>query len=132
MMTNDAERLRACDNKQAVMNAIPAAETESDRWRRILAEKVEIIMTIRGLPQAGAEREAFAHLLTEYLNATHPNTNPTRCVWCGKLEAPDRTLLPIGVGVRHAWLHSICADPWRARHRAVAITELMAMKIEAP
>jgi hypothetical protein len=37
------------DNKQAVIDASLAAETESDRWRRILAEKVETIVKIRGL-----------------------------------------------------------------------------------
>jgi hypothetical protein len=48
MVTNDVGRLRARDNKQAVMGAILAAGTESDRWRRVLAEKIETIMTIRG------------------------------------------------------------------------------------
>jgi hypothetical protein len=39
MMTNDVERLRARDNKQAVVDAILAAETESNRWRRVLARE---------------------------------------------------------------------------------------------
>jgi hypothetical protein len=53
MMTNDVGWLRA-------------AETESDRWRRVLAEKGETNM-IRGLPRLDAEREAFRHLTVEYL-----------------------------------------------------------------
>ena len=68
------------DNKQAVMDAILAAETESDRWRRTLAEKVETITRLRGLARPDAEREAFKHVLVEYLNDTHPNTDPTSCV----------------------------------------------------
>jgi hypothetical protein len=120
------------DNKQAVMAAILAAETESAHWRRILAEKVEIIATIRGLPRAEAERVALAHVVVEYLDSKYANTDPTRCAWCGKRDAPDQTLLPMGVGERHAWLHSICVEPWRARRREIAVAELATMKIEAP
>ena len=61
MVTNDVERLRARDNKQAVMDAILAAEAESDRWRRILAEKVETIIRIRGLTRPDAERARVRH-----------------------------------------------------------------------
>jgi hypothetical protein len=104
-MTNDVERLRARDDKQAVVDAILAAETEPHRWRRVLAEKVETIMTIRGLSRLDAEREAFQHVLIEYLNETHPNTDPIRCAHCGGPETPNATSLPIGWGDRHAWLH---------------------------
>jgi hypothetical protein len=93
------------DNKHAVVDAILAVETESDRRRRVLAEKVETIMTIRGLPRLDAEREAFEHVLSDYLNVMHPNTDPNRCAHCCVPETPDATLLPIGVGERHAWLH---------------------------
>ena len=92
MTTNDVERLRARDNKQAIL----AAETESDRWRRTLAEKVETITRLRGLARPDAEREAFKHVLIKYLNDTHPNTDPTRCAHCGDPETPDATLQPIG------------------------------------
>jgi hypothetical protein len=101
MMTNDVERMRARDNKRAVMDAILAAETESDRSRRALAEKVETIMQLRGMPRDDAEREAFPHLLTDYLNATYPNTDSTRCVWCGKLEAPDQCCQSASAFVKH-------------------------------
>jgi hypothetical protein len=42
------------DNKQAVMDAILATETDSDRRRRALAEKVEIVMQLRGLLSGSA------------------------------------------------------------------------------
>jgi hypothetical protein len=45
-------------NKQEVMDATLPTDTESDRRRRVLAEKVETIMTIRGLTRPDAEREA--------------------------------------------------------------------------
>jgi hypothetical protein len=45
------------DNKQAVLDAILAAERESDRWRRTLAEKVETITQLRGLTRPDAERD---------------------------------------------------------------------------
>jgi hypothetical protein len=87
---------------------------------------------VRRLAPAEAEREAFAHVVVEYLDSKHANTDRTRCVWCGKPEGGSDILLPIGVGVHHAWLHSICAEPWRARRREVAVAELATMKIEAP
>jgi hypothetical protein len=112
------------DNKQAVMDAILAAETESDRWRRILAEKTQTITQLRGLTRPDAEREAFQHVVVEFLNRTHPNADPNRCALCGKTETPDAVLLPYGVGERHAWLHRGCWDPWRERRCAAAIAEL--------
>jgi hypothetical protein len=71
------------DNKQAVMDAVLAAETESDRWRRVLAEKTQTITQLRGLTRLGAEREAFQHVVIEFLNWTHPNADPTCCAHCG-------------------------------------------------
>jgi hypothetical protein len=96
------------DNKQAVVDAILAAETESDHWRRVLAEKTQTIMMIRGLSRHDAEREAFEHVVIEFLNETRPNSDLTRCAHCCGPETPDATLLPIGWGDRHAWLHQGC------------------------
>jgi hypothetical protein len=44
------------DNKQAVVEAILAAETEPDRWRRRFAERIETTVTMRGVPRPDAER----------------------------------------------------------------------------
>ena len=71
-------------------------------------------------------RTAFANLVTERLNATHPDTDPNRCAWCDKPETPDATLLPIGWGARHAWLHSDCWEQWREVRRAERLRELAA------
>ena len=46
------------DNRQAVIDAFLKAETESDRWRRLLAEKIETVVKMRGLPRPNAEAEA--------------------------------------------------------------------------
>jgi len=78
MMTNDVERLRARANKQEVMDA----ETKPHRWRRRKAEKADSITRLRGLPRPEAEHEAFEHVVVEYLNETHPNSDPTRCAHC--------------------------------------------------
>jgi hypothetical protein len=129
MMTNDAERLRARDNKQEVMDAILAAETEPDRWRRIFAEKIEIIVTIRDLSQASAEAEAFRHVVVEYLNETHPNTDPRVCAHCAGPDLPLTPTLPFGVGERHAWLHEPCWAAWRERRWAEAVAALAAIGI---
>jgi hypothetical protein len=77
------------------------AETESDRWRRALAEKVETVMTIR---------------------ASQHRSDALRSLWPPR--TPDATLLPIGWGERHAWLHSGCLDPWRTQRRLTAEEEL--------
>jgi hypothetical protein len=117
MMTNDAGRLQARDNKQEVMDAILAAEREPDRWRRALAEKVETIMQLRVLARPDAEREAFQHIVIEYLNETHPDIDPRVCTHCTGPDPPLTPILPYGVGERHAWLHRDCWGPWRARRR---------------
>jgi hypothetical protein len=44
--------------------------------RRLLDEKTEAIVRLRGLSQPDAEREAFNHILIEYLDRTHLNTPP--------------------------------------------------------
>jgi hypothetical protein len=92
--------------------------------RQAFEAAVARVMEIRGLPRFEAERAAFDIVLIDLLNAGHPNGDPNRCAWCGTPETPDATLLPIGVGERHAWLHSDCQPPWRALRRARAIAEL--------
>jgi hypothetical protein len=87
---------------------------------------------IRGLPRSDAEREAFQHALIEFLNATHPDTDPTRCAHCGGPETLDATLAPIGWGDRHAWLHSGCLDPWRAQRRVKAEDDLARLGVVRP
>jgi hypothetical protein len=51
------------DRKQEVVNALLEAETEPDRWRRRLAQKIETVTRMRGLSRHEAEREAFQHLV---------------------------------------------------------------------
>jgi hypothetical protein len=66
------------------------------------------------------------------LNWTHPNTDPTRCALSGKAETPDATLLPIGVGERHAWLHPDCWEAWRAQRRVKAEDDLARLGVVRP
>jgi hypothetical protein len=120
------------DNKQAVMDAILAAETESDRWRRILAENTETIMTIRGHTLHDAEFEAFEHVVIDYLNQAHPNTDPRVCAHCGGPDLPLTPTLPFGVGDRHAWLHQRCRDPWAEVRRKAAVEALARLGITEP
>ena len=39
----------------------------------------------------------------------------TRCAHCIELGTPDRTLLSVGVGEDHVWLHNDCLEAWLAR-----------------
>ena len=77
-------------------------------------------------------RIAFENLVTERLNATHPDTDPNRCAHCGKPETLAAILLPIGWGARHAWLHDGCWSAWREKRRAEAIAQLAAMGVTPP
>jgi hypothetical protein len=43
------------------MDATLPTETEPDRWRRILAEKIETIVAMRDLLQSSAQADAFKH-----------------------------------------------------------------------
>jgi hypothetical protein len=110
------------DHKQIVV-------TELRKWRRIFDRQVATIMRKRGLPQLEAERAAYDIVLIERLNATHPDTDPSRCAHCGQTETQSNILPPIGVGDRHTWLHSGCWAPWRDRRRAEAVEQLAVMGI---
>ena len=90
-----------------------AFEAEADRVARI-----------RGLPPLEAGRAAYEIVLVARHNATHPDTPSDRCSHCGRPEDPSSTLLPIGVGARHAWLHPDCWASWRERRRVEAIAVL--------
>jgi hypothetical protein len=79
-----------------------------------------------------AERAAFDNLLVEQLNATHPDTDPNRCAHCGRLETLDATLLPIGWGIRHAWLHDDCWAAWREARRIAAVAKMATIGIVRP
>lgn len=90
-------------------------------------------MRVRGLSRPEAERFAFEAILIDHLNATHSSsTDPNYCAHCRRAEAPGRVLLPICVGLRHAWLHPDCWEAWRTRRRAEAIDQLTAMGIAEP
>ena len=105
---------------------------EAVRWCRRFEDQIIVVQCVRNLPQAEAERAAFDIVLVEFLNATHPDTDPLRCAWCGKPETAGAVLLPIGVGARHAWLHSGCWAPWREGRRKAAEKALAIMGIVEP
>jgi hypothetical protein len=104
---------------------------DARRWRRKFEDRTIVVQRVRNLPQAEAERAAFQMVLVEFLNDSHPDTDPSRCAWCGKPETPDATLLPIGVGP-HSWLHNCCWAEWREGRRAEAIAMLAGMGITEP
>ena len=51
----------------------------------IFERHVATVMRVRNLPRLEAERAAFDIVLVERLNATHPDTDPNRCAWCGRV-----------------------------------------------
>jgi hypothetical protein len=119
-------------HRQPVVEAFLSAEKEPERWRRILAEKVETIVKVRGLERPDAERAAFRHIVIEFANATHPNTDPRVCAWCNKPSLPLAPALAFGSGDRHAYLHQHCQQPWSARRQNEVVTTLAGMGIVEP
>ena len=120
------------DNRQAVIDAFLEAETEPDRWRRLLAEKIETIVKMRGLPRPDAEAEAFRHIVIEYLNETHPATDPRVCAHC---RGPDLPLTPILAvwGRRSSYVaSSALSRPMGRGRRMAAVETLAAMGIMEP
>ena len=120
------------DNRRAVVDAFLKAEMEPDRWGRLLAERIETIVKMRGLPRLDAGAEAFRHIVIEYLNQTHPKTDPSVCAHCRGPDLPLTPTLPFGVGERHAWLHQHCRDPWAESRRKAAVEVLAIMGIVDP
>jgi hypothetical protein len=81
----------------------------------------------------GERREAASErVVTERLNSTHHDTDPSRSAHCGRSETPDAILLPIGVSARHTWLHSGRWEAWREGRRTTAIAMLAEVGIGRP
>jgi hypothetical protein len=97
--------------------------------RQIFEAHLSTIMRVRGLPRREAEQAAFENTIVDHLNSSHPNTLSDRCAHCGRRS---ETLLPIGVGERHTWLHAACWEQWRGDRREKAISELAEAGIERP
>jgi hypothetical protein len=114
--------------KQAVVAELSRIAAAADEWRRIFEDHVATVMRVRRLPRPEAERAAYDIVVVEFLNATHPDTDPNRCAWCGRAETPGGVLLPFGVGP-HAWMHSDCWESWRAQRRAKAEEDLARLGI---
>jgi hypothetical protein len=110
--------------KNLFPDGLGAETPEAASWRCFFEEKRDLVERVRGLSRPEAERVAFQIVLVEFLNRTYPDTPSDRCAWCDRPETRDSILLPIGVGARHAWLHSGCWTLWRERRRAEAIARL--------
>ncbi len=102
------------------------------RWRRRFEDESIVVQRARDMPPEQAKAEAFRHIVIEYLNETHPNTDPRVCAYCGGRDLPLTPTLPFGVGNRHAWLDQRCRDPWAERRRKTAIATLAGMGITEP
>jgi hypothetical protein len=122
------------DNKQAVMDAILAAEAESDRWRRILAEKVETIIRIRGLTRPDAEREAFQRVVVEFfeLDAPEHRSEPLRPL----RRLRDARRFSLAIRDARSPLHLVarnrCWAAWREARRKAADEALAEVGVAEP
>ena len=114
------------------LEALDDPGADAHRWLRKFEDRTIVVQRVRNLPQAEAERVAYDIVVVDFLNATHPDTDPNSCACCGRAETPSNILLPIGVGARHAWLHDYCWADWREGRHAEAITMLAGMGITGP
>ena len=105
---------------------------DARRWRRKFEDRTIVVQRVRGMPPEQAKAEAFRHIVIEYLNETHPNTDPRVCAHCRGPDLPLTPTLPFGVGDRHAWLHQHCRAAWREARRKAAIEALAIMGIVEP
>jgi hypothetical protein len=110
----------------------PPVSPEARKWRRIFADNVAAVLRVREISRTEAEIVGFENTVIEFLNATHPDTDPNRCAHCSRPETPGNVLRPIGVGSKHAWLHPECWSPWREQRRAEAIAALAEAGVAAP
>ena len=101
-------------------------------WRRRFEDESIVVQRARDMPSEQAKVEAFRHIVIEYLNETHPNTDPRVCAGCRGPDLPLTPTLPFGVGDRHTWLHQRCRDRWAEARRAEAVATLAGMGIEEP
>jgi hypothetical protein len=72
---------------------------EAASWRRFFEG---IWSRVHSLPRPEAERAAFGIVPVEFLNATHPNTDPCRCA-----EQVFGNADPL-----HELTHRVCAASW--------------------
>jgi hypothetical protein len=110
----------------------PPVSSEARRWRRVFEDNVAAILRVRSISRAEAAEVAFANTVTAFLNAAHPKTDPNRCAHCARPETPGATLLPIGWGERHTWLHDDCWAAWREARRNAVIAELATVGVTRP
>lgn len=120
------------DHKEAVVAELSKIAAGAGGWCRIFDDHVATVTRARSLPRLEAERVAYEIVLVEFLNRTYPNTASDRCAHCGGSATPDATLLPIGWGARHTWLHSDCWAAWRERRRKAAAEALARLGITEP
>jgi hypothetical protein len=102
------------------------------RWHRWFEDRSIVVQRARDMPPEQAKAEAFRHIVIEYLNETHPDTDPRICAHCRGPDLPLTPTLPIGWGERHAWLHSGCLDSWRTQRRLKAEDDLARLGVVRP
>jgi hypothetical protein len=102
------------------------------RWHRRFDDRSIVVQRARDMPPEQAKAEAFRHIVIEYLNETHPDTDPRFCAHCRGPDLPLTPTVPFGVGERHAWLHPRCRDPWTEARRKAAVALLTEMGITEP
>jgi hypothetical protein len=76
--------------------------------------------------------DEYTDKATERLDAGIVDTPSDNCARCDWLDTKDAALLPMGVGARHAWLHSRCRYLWAERRRADAVVTLARLGIVEP
>jgi hypothetical protein len=103
---------------------------DAEDWRTFFDERAGIAEFGGGLTRTQTETRAFECCVVEWLNRNPIRSSRGRCVLCGGGESADKPLLPHGVeSTGHAWLHSVCWEPWYAGRKAKAVAAMAAIGI---
>jgi hypothetical protein len=122
-------------HKAEVMVLLRPAEDgwSAEDWQVFFEERASIVELDGELPRPGAEAQAFACCVVEWLNRNPERSPAGRCLGCGDREHAHDPLLDYGTEPNgHVWLHSRCWPAWYAARQSKAVSTLTAMGISAP
>ena len=137
----DAERepaptvLEAIRRHKADIVALIAADHDAwtaEDWQAFFDERTRIAEFDGGQTREQAEARAFECCVIEWLNRHPCQSDPGRCVLCGKPDRSGHTVVPFGTESHgHAWLHPECWTPWHEQRLGLATCALAAFGIRS-
>lgn len=120
-------------HKTGIITLLSTADARwsAEDWQIYFDERSGIAEFDGGLPRRDAEARAFESCVVRWLELHPATSEPDRCAWCGKADAPGN-VVPFGAEPKgHVWLHHRCWRPWHSKRREEAKDALRAMGLAA-